>query len=134
MSAENQSCSTEPTCATSGCCKSKCALYAVVIIGTLLIGAALVQTMIHYTKPAPLTEDRNKLRKTALAEIRNANAEALTTYGWVDQTKGLVRLPVEQAMQQAVVAWKNPAAARADLLARVAKANAVAPVKPSAFE
>lgn len=134
MSAENQSCSTEPTCATSGCCKSKCALYAVVLVGTLLIGAALVQTMIHYTKPAPLTEDRNKLRKTALAEIRNANAEALTTYGWIDQTKGLVRLPVEQAMQQAVTAWKNPAAARADLLARVAKANAVAPVKPSAFE
>ncbi|MFM2295497.1 MAG: hypothetical protein RLZZ350_1910 [Verrucomicrobiota bacterium] len=134
MSAENKSCSTEIACQTSGCCWTKCAVYGFAIVGTLLIAGALVAAMIHYTKPAPLGEDRVALRKKSLAEIREANAEALTTYGWVDQNKGLVRLPVAQAMAQAVTAWKNPAAARADLLARVAKAAAPAPVKPSAFE
>jgi hypothetical protein len=119
------------------CCKSKAILYGFVILGTLLIGAILVSLMIHYTKPALLTEDRAAFRAKNLAEIRAANAEALTTYGYVDPTKGIVRLPIEQAMQLAATEWKNPAAARSNLIARVEKATFVAPpppAKPSAFE
>jgi hypothetical protein len=33
-----------------------------------------------------------------LAEIRAAEAKLLSGYGWVDQQKGVVRIPVEQAM------------------------------------
>jgi hypothetical protein len=40
-----------------------------------------------------------------------------------------VRLPIEDAKTMTVKAWQNPAAARADLLARVEKAN-VQPPKP----
>ena len=61
----------------------------------------------------------------------------LTTYGWVDQPKGVVRLPIAEAMQLTLRDWQNPAAARSNLIARVEKATAAppaAPAKPSAFE
>jgi hypothetical protein len=121
----------------SGCCKCRVAVYSVVILGTFLIAGALVWAMIHYTKPAPLAEDRNATRRKAHAEVIAAGTEALNNYGWVDQNKGIVRLPIEQAMKLTVAEWENPAAGRATLLERQAKASAVppkAPEKPSAFE
>lgn len=81
--------------------------------------------------------DRSAERSKALATIRANEQKALTTLDWMDQSRGIVRIPIEQAMQQAAAAWQNPAAARADLNARAEKASApapVAPAKPSAFE
>lgn len=132
MSDESQSCS-----ASDGCCKSRFVITGVVILGTFLIAAGLVWTMIHYTAPAPLTEDRAALRRKNLAELRSLNAEALANYAWADQAKGIVRLPIEQAMKLTVAEWQNPAAGRANLIAREEKATAIAPKapeKPSAFE
>lgn len=133
MSAENKPCCSPD----SGCCKCRAAVYATVVLGTFLIAAGLVWAMIHYTKPAPLAEDRNAVRRKAHAEVIAAGTETLNNYGWVDQTKGIVRLPVEQAMKLTVAEWQNPEAGRATLLARQAKASAMppkAPEKPSAFE
>ena len=132
MSDETKSC-----CVTEGGCNSRAVTYGIVILGTFLIAAGLVWAMIHYTKPAPLAEDRNATRRKALADVRNAGEEGLKNYGWVDQTKGIVRLPIEQAMKLTIAEWQNPEAGRATLLARQAKASAVppkAPEKPSAFE
>jgi len=36
---------------------------------------------------------------TDLAAMRAAEEKALTTYGWVDQQKGVVRIPIDQAMK-----------------------------------
>lgn len=134
----SQSCSTAEgeSCCAKKCC-GKALLYGFVVLGTLLIGAGLVQMMIHYTAPEPLAEDRAAFRKKNLAELRAANAEALTTYGWVDQTKGIVRLPIDDAMKLSIELAKNPEAARASLIARAEKAAAPAPktpAKPGAFE
>ena len=107
------------------------------IVGSFLIIAALIWAMWHYTQPPPLGEDRVALRKKALAELRAAEATDLESYGWVDQAKGIVRLPISEAMKLALREWQNPAAARSNLVARVEKATAVpppAPAKPSAFE
>jgi hypothetical protein len=107
------------------------------ILGSFLIVAALVWAMHHYTQPPPLGEDRVALRKKALAELRAAEASELDTYGWVDQSKGVVRLPIAEAMKLTLREWQNPAAARSNLIARVEKATAVppsAPAKPSQFE
>ena len=93
--------------------------------------------MQHYTQPPPLGEDRVAARKKALAELRAAEASDLTSYGWVDQSKGVVRLPINEAIQLALRDWQNPVAARSNLIARVEKATAAppaAPAKPSAFE
>jgi hypothetical protein len=111
--------------------------YAIGILGALLIVAALVWAMKRYTQPPPLGEDRVATRKKALAELRAAEANELENYGWVDQPKGVVRLPIADAMQITLRDWQNPAAARSNLIARVEKATAVpppAPAKPSAFE
>jgi hypothetical protein len=111
--------------------------YLIGILGSFLIVAALVWAMQHYSQPPPLGEDRVAVRKKALADLRAAEFNELESYGWVDQTKGVVRLPVAEAMKLALRDWQNPAAARSNLIARVEKATAVppaAPAKPSAFE
>ncbi len=105
--------------------------YLIGILGALLIVAALVWAMQHYTQPPPLGAERVAQRKKALAEMRAAEANDLGSYGWVDQAKGVVRLPIDEAMKLTLREWQHPAAARSNLIARVQKATAVAPAAPS---
>ena len=109
--------------------------YAVGILGTFLIVAALVVVMQRYTQFAPIDEARVAARTKALAELRAMESEAMRTPGWIDQGKGLVRLRVEDAMKIVEREWgKDPGAARSNLIARVVKATFVPPPKPSEFE
>src|SRR5262245_45579696 len=109
--------------------------YAGGIIGAFLIMAAMIWAVRQYTQPAPLGAERAAERAKGLAEIRAAEKEALEHTAWIDQSKGLVRLRIEDAMSLVEREWKNPAAARSNLIARVEKANpAPAPPPPSPFE
>ena len=112
--------------------------YIAGILGAFLIVGALAWAIHRYAQPPPLGEDRAAVRAKALAELRAAEAEALASPAWIDQAKGLVRLPIEQAMKLAEREWgQNPAAARSNLIARAEKATATppkAPEKPSPFE
>lgn len=112
--------------------------YVAGILGSFLIVAALVWAMRYYVRPAPLGEDRAAVRAKALAELRAAEADALANAAWLDQAKGVVRLPIAEAMRIVERDWgQNPAAARSNLIDRVEKATALppkAPEKPSAFE
>jgi hypothetical protein len=109
--------------------------YVLGIIGCFLIVAALAWAMYRYTKPPPLGEDRAVVRAKALAELRGTEAETLYSVAWINQTNGIVRLRVEDAMKLVEREWQNPPAARSNLLARVAKANpAPPPPAPSPFE
>jgi hypothetical protein len=111
--------------------------YVVGVLGAFLILAALVWAMQRYTQPPPLGEDRVAARKKALAELRAAEASELESYGWLDQGKGVVRLPIAEAMRLTLSEWQHPSVARSNLIARVEKATAAppkAPEKPSAFE
>lgn len=58
-------------------------------------------------------EKRAKERAKKLEAAQKENMAALTTYGWVDKTKGVARIPVEKAMEltMAELAQKKPAAA-----------------------
>src|SRR5271169_1609517 len=96
--------------------------YAVGILGSFLIVAALAWAIHRYTQPPPLGEDRAAVRAKALAELRAAEAEALENPGWMDQTKGIVRLPIADAMSMVEREWgQNPSAARSNLVDRVEK-------------
>ena len=109
--------------------------YAIAVLGAFLIVGLLVFAMYHFTQPEPLGANRAAERAKALAELRAAEHEALNNAGWVDQTKGIVRLPIDDAMKIVQRDWSsNPSAARSNLLARVEKATAVAPAAPSPFE
>ena len=113
---------------------ARCA-YAAGILGAFLIVAALVWVMRRYTQPAPLGAERAAERAKALVEIRAAEKEGLENTAWIDQGKGLVRLRIEDAMKLVEREWKNPAAARSNLIARVEKANPPpAPPPPNPFD
>jgi hypothetical protein len=113
------------------------AAYAIGILGTFLIVALLVLAMRHYTQPAPVGVNRVEERYKFLQDQRAADAKALNEYDWTDKDKGIVRLPVQRAMELTLQEWQNPAAARSNLISRVEKATAAppkAPEKPSIYE
>jgi len=105
-------------------------LYFVAIAGTFLIVAGLVYAMQRYTRPAPLGAARAQERLKARAEVTAANTESLNNYGWVDQGKGIVRMPITNAIPLALKEWQNPAAARSNLIARAEKAAEQPPPPP----
>ena len=118
------------------CCGRSCSVTVAAVL-VCLIFAALVWKTRQYTTPPPLGAERAAERAKALADLRAAEADALNNVGWVDQGKGVVRLPIVEAMKLAERKWQNPAEARKDLIARVEKATALPPKaseKPSAFE
>jgi hypothetical protein len=106
------------------------------VVACLLFVALVAIVKFSVTMPA-INADRATIRAKALADIRAAEATALATPGWIDQDRNIVRLPIDTALQLAAKAAQDPAAARADLMARAAKAAAPLPKtapKPSAFE
>jgi len=100
------------------------------ILGAFLVVGILVYAMKYYTRPAPLNQARVEERKKALAELREADAKGLTSYEVIDAGKGTVRLKIDQAMELTIDEYKNPAAARTNLIARAEKASAPPPRPP----
>lgn len=106
------------------------------IIASLIFLALAVAVKFSVRVPA-IDAGRAAARYETLHQMQTNEAAALDHAGWIDQSRGIVRLPIETAMQEAAQAWQNPTQARADLMARQEKASApapVAPAKPSAFE
>ncbi|MBP7827727.1 MAG: hypothetical protein KA236_14395 [Verrucomicrobia bacterium] len=106
-------------------------------LGACLIFVLLILATRRLVQPPPLSEDSVAVRLKALAEVQAADAQALTTAGWLDQPKGIVRLPVETAITLTEREWRHPAQARSNLLARLEKATFVPPPppeKPSEYE
>ena len=118
------------------CCGRNCSVTVAVVLACLIF-AGLVWKMRQYTTPAPLGAQRAAERAAALKELRAAETDALNNPGWIDPGKGIVRLPIAEAMKLAEREWQNPAQARSNLIARVEKANVLPPKpteKPSPFE
>ena len=106
-------------------------LTVTVLLVVITLGARfLVET------PA-IDADRATARYKGLSEIRSSEETALHTAAWIDQDHGVVRLPVDLAIQLTAQKWQNPEQARAELISRGVKAAAPLPKtapKPSAFE
>jgi len=114
--------------------RSSLAIYALGVIGSFLIVIALVWAMYRYTRPVPISGNRAAERRKALIDMRNAEAESLNGYGWVDQQKGIVRLPIARAMELTLQEYQNPAAARSNLAARAEKAAEIPPPPANKYE
>ena len=111
------------------------AALAFATVTVILVAATLGMRFI--IQPPAIDADRAAARYKALAEIRASEEAALNISAWIDQDHGVVRLPVDLAMQLTAQQWQNPEQARADLIARGVKAAAPLPKKapkPSAFE
>jgi hypothetical protein len=114
MNSDNKSCCN---------CTAKVA-YAIAVLGAILIVVFINHELKKYTQAPNVEAGRAAERSKALAEIRNAEADALSTTGWVDPSKGVVRLKIEDAMNLMVETWgTNALAGRSNMLSRVEKAN-----------
>lgn len=110
---------------------------AIGFIAASLIFIALVAIMKFSVRVPAIDADRASAISKALFEIHTNETVSLNNPGWIDQPRGIVRLPVVDAMKLAAQEWQNPAQARADLIAREEKASAPlpkAPAKPNPFE
>ena len=106
------------------------------IIVSVMFAALTLAVRLSVQAPS-ITAARDAERTQALKEITATENAALNQAGWIDPARGVVRLPIATALQLAARQWQNPAAARAELIARQEKATAElpkAPEKPSAFE
>ncbi|MBM3822105.1 MAG: hypothetical protein FJ404_04285 [Verrucomicrobia bacterium] len=128
-----------PQSQETGCCS--CGPAAARIFGGLaafLVLAAMVGVVRHYSTPAPVGVEKTALREKNLKEIQAAGVEALGHYAVLDPAKGLVRIPVTDAMKAVEAGYKNPTAFRSDMMARLVKAYPPPPPKepekPSQFE
>ena len=67
----------------------------------LLLAAVLGGLWLNRSNTATETEDadRSALRTKNLAELQAVDSNALTTYGWNDQAKGIVHIPIIKAME-----------------------------------
>lgn len=113
---------------------ARLAAWCIGVAGTFLIVGWLAWLVAERTRPAGVDQARAELRRKNLGELRAANEAALASYGWLDPTKGIVRLPVQRAVELSLQLWQDPAAARAELLSRLDKATAKPPEKPSEYE
>jgi hypothetical protein len=75
----------------------------VVIVVVALIAWALVEppaaTVHPSTSPSPL---ESTLFEASYEDVRAAGLERLTRYEWVDRARGIVRIPVERAIDAVV--------------------------------
>lgn len=104
------------------------------IAGTFLLVGGLTWWVIQRTQAPGVDTVRAALRYQNLAELRAADHATLTTAGIIDANKGIYRIPITNAVAMFLHLWQDPAAGRADLLARVEKATAKPPEVPSEYE
>jgi len=88
-------------------------------IGVVLLFALFGVMVVAVVGPAPRGDDYEKARAESrlkkFHELRDEENKALSSYAWVDKTKGTVRLPIDRAMELTVadLANKKPASAYA---------------------
>lgn len=108
---------------------------AIGFIAASLIFIALVAIVKFSVRVPAIDADRASAISRALYEIHTNEVVSLNHVGWVDQPRGIVRLPIETAMQ--MVERQTPESARADLIWRAEQAGAPLPkqpAKPNPFE
>ena len=71
-------------------------------IGVMLIFILIVFFSYISNTPPHINEQTIDSRKQTLRESRAMQQEDATTYGWVDKSKGIVRIPIERAMELTV--------------------------------
>jgi hypothetical protein len=114
--------------------KGKLAITVVAILAAFLLVGFLVMQMVRIVHPAPAGAERATARAKDNGEIRAGGEEALKSWGYVDQPKGIVRLPIDEAMKLTIQGYQNPGGFHSNLVTRVEKAAAQPPKAANPFE
>ncbi len=114
------------------CCDyAKVAIYSVAILCVLLIGYMMIHAMRRYARSPQVTANRAAERAAARAEImQKSQAELHGDYVVLNKNNGVVRLPIDRAMEMVIQGGQNPAGFRSNLLARVESATKPPPKPP----
>lgn len=92
-------------------------------VGALLVIVLMIGVMLYATHDN--VPDDHAQREAKLVELRGGETKAQTEYGWIDKSKGTVRLPIDVAMDKVLAeGFKLPTTAPA-----TAPAKAPAPAK-----
>jgi hypothetical protein len=106
-----------------------------VYVGAALVALGVVVLMVTATRrlvtPPDLNAERVAERYKALEEVHAVAHQAQASPAWINREKGIVRLPIPVALELAEREWKNPAAARSNLIERVRKVNEAPPAPPA---
>lgn len=98
---------------------------ALSLICALLAIAGLAWLLLRNTQMSPANQARVEQRLKMLSDLRAANEDLLQNYDWINKEKGIVRIPIARAKELILQEWKDPVAARSNLMARAAVALAV---------
>ena len=82
--------------------KSSLGLTFLAAIGGFVIFVVILLIAYLPQKPAAIVGDGVKTpeqRKAALVELRAHETKIASGYGWVDQSKGVVQLPIDRAVE-----------------------------------
>lgn len=72
-------------------------------IGTLLLFALLVKTVFHFSAPEESYDAKRSAARTVKRQILDReNRRRLTTVAWVSKEKGIVQIPIDDAMKLVV--------------------------------
>ena len=107
----------------------KLTVYGLVIAACFFVMFYMVRSAYRESNPQPLNHARALERAKVRTQVTGVAVSNLTTVGWVDVAKGIVRLPINQAMKMTVEAYQNPEAAHSNLLARSKQSEKAAPVQ-----
>ena len=85
-----------------------------VIIGGFAIFALILVVAYLPQKPAPLPEGARTPEERAIliTELRAKEKTATTTYAWIDQPAGVVRLPIDRAVELTIQEARAKAASQ----------------------
>ena len=81
--------------------KKRCPFLTGIAVPILLVLFLVIVGLLMWAnsfQPQPVSEE-TKSPEQKLHELQAKDKKILTTYGWVNQEKGIVRIPIEQAMK-----------------------------------
>ena len=103
--------------------------------GIVLLFALFGLIVFAVIGPAPrgsnYEETRAKKRADTLKTTRDEATKALTTYGWIDKNKGIAHIPIDRAMELAVVDLARQKPVPAGPIATPEPQAAAAPASPA---
>ena len=78
-----------------------------VVIALVFFGCGIVLTSLFYRAADAMVTSRSEDQSVELRALRAQEDARLSGYGWVDQAKGEVRIPIDQAMKLLVEGGKK---------------------------
>ena len=72
------------------------------ILGAIFLFAIILLIAYLPARPMPVDQLQIEERRATLAEVEGEQHRRAHTYGWIDEPKGIVRIPIERAVELTV--------------------------------